>query len=259
MPSPMVGARPLSSGRRTRIGNQLGTDDVAEAIFGPNMGQSAGVHTRAAGTHHIETPQAGAGMTGYAEQGGIGAYLKASKDDLYQHYGMDLGIGGIGNEGTAGPGGQAQMINADGRSGHMYIGKKSSTATTKGGLIIGLESDSPYRMNQTGHMHNAAAIAEEGSSTGGLKADIQGDKYGGRTVNLSGLKNAELVDILTQFTGHINQLRSGNPQQQAQYDALLQKIAGKRMDAQELYDLLDSFMADKTVLESLLTRARAPR
>ena len=33
----------------------------------------AGVHVRAAGTHHMNTPKAGKGMAGYKEKGGIGA------------------------------------------------------------------------------------------------------------------------------------------------------------------------------------------
>ena len=239
-------------------GQQLGTDAVADALFGADMGRAAGVHTRAAGTHHISTPQAGAGLEGYKEKGGIGAAISSMRDSAYQHYGMDMAIGGVGKPGTMGPGGQAQMINADGRSGHMYIGKKSSTDTAKGGLLMGLESDSPYRMNQTGHMHNAAAVAEEGSSTGGLKTDIQGDKYGGRTVNLSGLRNDELVNILNRFSAHVDALRGGDDEQKARYDLLISQVAGRRMGAQELFDLLDSFMGDTALVEDLLTRARMP-
>jgi len=188
------------------------SDDVANAIFGTDLsgelGEDSVVKTREAGTHHIAMPGKDAGKEGYKEHHGAGAFLKAYRDPNYRHFGMDMAIGGIGKEGGAGAGGRGQMINAQGRSGHMYIGKASSSADRKGGLLVGLESDSPYRMNQTGHMHNAAAAAEEASSTGGLKKDIQGAKYGGRTVDLSALKNQEVYDILQHFTSYMENMRS---------------------------------------------------
>ena len=129
-----------------------------------------------------------------------------------------------------------------GPSGLMYIGRKMGTASHKGGLLVGLESDSPYRMNQTGHMHNAAAQAEEGSSTGGLKVDIQGNKYGGRTVDLSGLSNKEMVATLTAFSTHFKGLRDSN---EAAYNALLEQISGKRMDTASMNALLDQMLAGR--------------
>ena len=123
----------------------------------------------------------------------------------------------------------------------MYIGKASSSADKKGGLLVGLESDSPYRMNQTGHMHNAAAVAEEGSSTGGLKQDIQGEKYGGRTVDLSGLKNQEVVGILNKFNEHMEKLRSDESRKD-EYKQFLTKLSGKRMSDKEMEDLMKVIM-----------------
>ena len=230
------------AGEDAKAAGGTGTDAVFDAVFGAQGGAGAGVHVRAAGTHHMKTPKVGKGMAGYKEQGGIGAALSSKTDSSYQHFGMDMGIGGVGNLGTAGEGGQGQMINADGRSGHMYIGRKMGTASHKGGLLVGLESDSPYRMNQTGHMHNAAAQAEEGSSTGGLKVDIQGNKYGGRTVDLSGLSNKEMVATLTAFSTHFRGLRDTN---EAAYNALLEQISGKRMDTASMNALLDQMLAGR--------------
>ena len=228
------------AGEDAKAAGGTGTDAVFDAVFGAQGG--AGVHVRAAGTHHMKTPEVGKGMAGYKEQGGIGAALASKTDSSYQHFGMDMGIGGVGNLGTAGEGGQGQMINADGRSGHMYIGRKMGTASHKGGLLVGLESDSPYRMNQTGHMHNAAAQAEEGSSTGGLKVDIQGNKYGGRTVDLSGLSNKEMVATLAAFSTHFKSLRDTN---EDAYNALLEQISGKRMDTASMNALLDQMLAGR--------------
>ena len=230
------------AGEDTEETGGTGTDAVFDAVFGAQGGAGAGVHVRAAGTHHMKTPGVGKGMAGYKEQGGIGAALSSKTDSSYQHFGMDMGIGGVGNLGTAGEGGQGQMINADGRSGHMYIGRKMGTASHKGGLLVGLESDSPYRMNQTGHMHNAAAQAEEGSSTGGLKVDIQGNKYGGRTVDLSGLSNKEMVATLAAFSTHFKGLRDSN---EAAYNALLEQISGKRMNTASMNALLDQMLAGR--------------
>ena len=243
------------AGKDTEEAGGTGTDAVFDAVFGGQGGAGAGVHVRAAGTHHMNTPKAGKGMAGYKEKGGIGAALGSKADPDYQHFGMDMGIGGVGNLGTAGAGGQGQMINADGRSGHMYIGRRMGTASRKGGLLVGLESDSPYRMNQTGHMHNAAAQAEEGSSTGGLKTDIQGNKYGGRTVDLSGLTNQEMVATLHAFTSHFNRLRD---EDEDAYNDLLERISGKRMDADSMNALLGQMLAGEEN-EALLAKLKHMR
>ena len=243
------------AGKDTEEAGGTGTDAVFDAVFGGQGGAGAGVHVRAAGTHHMNTPKAGKGMAGYREKGGIGAALGSKADPDYQHFGMDMGIGGVGNLGTAGAGGQGQMINADGRSGHMYIGRRMGTASRKGGLLVGLESDSPYRMNQTGHMHNAAAQAEEGSSTGGLKTDIQGNKYGGRTVDLSGLTNQEMVATLHAFTSHFSRLRD---EDEDAYNDLLERISGKRMDADSMNALLGQMLAGEEN-EALLAKLKHMR
>ena len=243
------------AGEDAKAAGGTGTDAVFDAVFGAQGGAGAGVHVRAAGTHHMKTPEVGKGMAGYKEQGGIGAALSSKTDSSYQHFGMDMGIGGVGNLGTAGEGGQGQMINADGRSGHMYIGRRMGTASRKGGLLVGLESDSPYRMNQTGHMHNAAAQAEEGSSTGGLKTDIQGNKYGGRTVDLSGLTNQEMVATLHAFTSHFSRLRD---EDEDAYNDLLERISGKRMDADSMNALLGQMLAGEEN-EALLAKLKHMR
>ena len=243
------------AGEDAKAAGGTGTDAVFDAVFGAQGGAGAGVHVRAAGTHHMKTPEVGKGMAGYKEQGGIGAALSSKTDSSYQHFGMDMGIGGVGNLGTAGEGGQGQMINADGRSGHMYIGRKMGTASHKGGLLVGLESDSPYRMNQTGHMHNAAAQAEEGSSTGGLKVDIQGNKYGGRTVDLSGLSNKEMVATLAAFSTHFKGLRDTN---EDAYNALLEQISGKRMDTNSMNALLAQMLGGEEN-EALLAKLKSMR
>ena len=181
------------AGEDAKAAGGTGTDAVFDAVFGAQGGAGAGVHVRAAGTHHMKTPRWAKGMAGYKEQGGIGAALSSKTDSSYQHFGMDMGIGGVGNLGTAGEGGQGQMINADGRSGHMYIGRKMGTASHKGGLLV---IDIRIVGFPLSHEPDRAHAQRGRPGRRGLQhrrpqVDIQGNKYGGRTVDLSGLSNKE--------------------------------------------------------------------
>ena len=170
-----------------------------------------------------------------------------------------IAIGGAGNKGVTGASGEGEVITNDGRSGHMYMGVRDSNATTRGGMLVGLETDSPYRMNQTGHMHTAAAKSEDNSSTGGMKDDITGDKYGGRTVDFNGATNEDLVTVLNSFTSHINNLRGGSNEQKAQYEALVKKLSGKRMSQEDMSALMTQLVGDGEQTRELrerLARAR---
>ena len=233
--------------------NGADMDSISNAIFGDQMGKAAGVYARAAATHHIDTPTEDGG--GYLEKHGPKAALSAKKDKTYHHYGMDLAIGGIGNGGIAGAGGQGQMINADGRSGHMYIGRKDSTEKQAGGLLLGLGTDSPYRMNQMGHMHNAAATPEAESNTGGLRADLKGNKYNGRTVNLERFENEEVVELLDKFSSHFRNLRDN--EDQTAYNALVEQISGKRISEADMPAFIKSFMGEDISDEKMQKIVRA--
>lgn len=237
-------ANAFAHGGRTSFVFGAGTGDsssdrITEQIFGPN----AGLEERAAATHHLTMPKADAGTKGLSEGGGIRkGFLGSKMDRNFTHSGMNMAIGGIGKKGGAGPGGEGMMINVQGRNGHMYVGQAHSTADRKGGLLMGLESDSPYRMNQTGHMHNAAAKGEEGSSTGGLKTDITGKKYGGRSVDLSGLQNEQVAGLLQEFNTHVRGLRSSNrPEDKAELERLATVLSGKRLSNVELMQELEKF------------------
>ena len=231
-------------GQTTQSGNQTyDTNAIFQSLFGRKT-NAAGVTKRSFATHRLMTPDAGKGMNGYEEQHGFLAALKGKLDLGYHNYGMDMAIGGAGNEGVAGPNGEKQIITADGRSGHMYMGVRDSGKSTRGGMLVGLETDSPYRMNQTGHMHTAAAVGEDNSSTGGMKEDIVGDKYGGRTVDFEGATNEDIVTVLDAFSRHLKTLQEGGGARMREYQTLVESISGPRMSDDAMETLMRQIMGD---------------
>jgi len=234
-------ANAFAHGGRTAFVLSGGEGDESSRRVNESVFRNA-LSKRAAATHYLQLPEARSrDNSGLKEVGGIkGEVTSVLHKKTFHHYGMDMAIGGIGRKGGMGPDG-AMMINAQGRNGHMYVGQSDSSNNRKGGLLMGLESDSPYRMNQTGHMHNAAAMAEEGSSTGGLKTDITGEKYGGRTVDMSGLKNSELSSTVDEFSDYFDNLRNNDA---GAYKALVKQITGKRMSEEELFTLMSQMGAN---------------
>jgi len=147
----------------------------------------------------------------------------------------------MGNKGIRGEGGEGQLIMKDGRSGHLYVGTKGGDKKKKGGMLVGLESDAPYRMNQTGHIHDMFATGEEASSTGSYKTDLVGKKYGGRTVDLSGLDNQTLINVMNAFTQFASErMTSEDVAVRESMTPIIQKLVGKRMDERQLLEFLQS-------------------
>ncbi len=89
--------------------------------------------------------------------------------------GMNVAIGGLGNQGVSG-----KMLLNDGSCGHFYSMYKEGDTRHYGAILMGLESDCPGTMNQLGHIHDIRATAEKASSLGGQRTDEVGKKYGGR-------------------------------------------------------------------------------
>ena len=221
-------------------GREYSTDTIFRSVFGTPDAMGSPIKSRAAATHRLVTPKVGQSMKeGYEEQKGMLAAAMGKIDSGFHNYGMNMAIGGAGNGGVAGEDKVPQMINADGRSGHMYVGSRDSTETTRGGMLVGLESDSPYRMNQTGHMHTARAVSELDSSTGGMKADIVGEKYGGRTVDFNGAKNSDIVAVMGAFDRRLEAMRRDTSDAgRRRYEAMLRKISGERMTDKEMNSLM---------------------
>jgi len=233
-------ANAFAHGGRTAFVLSGGEDGESSSRVNEAVFQNA-LSGRASATHYLAMPDADSRTNkGLKEVGGIKGAVKSAMHRDFHHFGMNMAIGGIGRKGGMGPDGP-MMINAQGRNGHMYVGQSESSNDKKGGLLMGLESDSPYRMNQTGHMHNAAAMAEEGSSTGGLKTDITGEKYGGRTVDMSGLKNSELASTVNDFSAYFTNLRNNDADA---YKQLVTQITGRRMTEDQLFALMSQMGAN---------------
>lgn len=201
-------------------------------VFTTLTGEGTGMIPRAASTHAVVNPKAWGradSVEGFEEQHGMGVGVrglvgaKSTRD-----YGMDMAIGGIGHRGVN-PG---DAILNDGRSGHLYVGYSPGEHDEKGVVLLGLETDAPYRRNQTGHMHDMFATAEENSSTGGYKTDLVGDKYGGRVLDVSRLSTGQVAGLL-QAVDRVYD--TGTPEQIRE---LVEGLGGRRMGAEQLANML---------------------
>lgn len=105
--------------------------------------------------------------------------------------GMNVAIGGLGNQGISG-----KMLLNNGSCGHFYSMYKEGDTENYGAILMGLESDRPGVTNQLGHTHDARATAEKASSLGGQRADEVGMKYGGRQCNLTGLEPERITECM---------------------------------------------------------------
>ena len=130
-----------------------------EGQFNSNLAQD---NRRAASTHSIKVRRNAVGE-------------KKVPFNLRGQRGMNVAIGGLGNQGVSG-----KMLLNDGSCGHFYSMYKEGDTKHYGAILMGLESDSPGTMNQLGHIHDARATAEKASSLGGQRTDEVGKKYGGR-------------------------------------------------------------------------------
>lgn len=137
----------------------------------------AGFETRGGATHTMSRKKKGGGKP------------KEVKffSPLHQS-GMDVAIGGLGNggipKGREGYGTSRRLHN-DGTCGHVFMHMEEGTKDKHAGMLIGFESDAYQMTNQTGHTHDKKATGEFASSFGGQRCDEIGDKYGGRTADLS--------------------------------------------------------------------------
>ena len=244
-----------------RPGETYTTDSIFRRVFGSPDSQNAPIHRRSAATHRLLTPKTGRGMRGYEEQHGKMAAFKSRFDSGFHNYGMDLSVGGAGNGGVQGEGGVAQTITADGRSGHLYVGSRDSSRTTRGGMLVGMETESPYRTNQLGHMHTAMAKSDPISSTGGVKANREGKEFGGRTVDFKGATNEDIAVTLDAFSNHLSQLKAGGDEGKAAYERLVRKLSGERMDSEVMERFMRELLPgeDQDERRKRLARARIGR
>ncbi len=174
-----------------------GDKATMEKMTGADGGLKAGFKTRTAATHKISRKKKGSADSELVEKKSIGHF--------FGQRGMNVAIGGLGNEGVAGRNGEIRKLKNDGSCGHVYMHVDESSRSKHTGLLVGFESDAPGVINMTGHKHGLGN-PEFASSFGGMRTDEIGDKYGGRIVDLSGMKKKTFetaMDMLEQKMSHL--------------------------------------------------------
>jgi len=99
-----------------------------------------------------------------------------------KHYGMDIPLGGLGNEDMAG-----DAILPDGRHGHMYIYYRPPSSEKPGSVLIGAETSRMAHTDVFGMYHDKRGAPAEVSPTGTSKAGRIGAEFGGRVVDYTTL------------------------------------------------------------------------
>ena len=151
--------------------------------------------------------------------------------------GINVAVGGLGKKGIGG----RPLLN-DGSCGHLYRYYRPGDYGEYGVMMLGFESDAYKKKNQLGHTHGFGN-GEYCSSFGGQRVDEIGNKYGGRTVDATGvdLNFADILfNIIDGMFNHINE------------DGQMEKIT-------ELADLLSGQrLEDNTELQVKLIKLLFP-
>ncbi|WP_083621988.1 eCIS core domain-containing protein [Planktothrix paucivesiculata] len=180
----MVKLPPLADNTKDRnefinwlLGNDSQEKDKRGSTLKPNQAKKenteyhkAKVDTRIASTHDINIDNKGT----FKELKGN----NFSKGQSEEHYGMDIPLGGLGQEDLAGG-----VILPDGSHGHMYIFYEPPTLDKPGGLLIGAETSRMAHADIYGQYHDATGTSAEFSSTGTSKEGRIGAEIGGRIVD----------------------------------------------------------------------------
>ena len=214
---------------------EAGTEDLVSSIFS----KKSVLKKRSAATHYITEGKEEPGTL--EEKRGKKAALKGMFSSDWNNYGMPVAVGGSGNLGPD----KKRVILNDNRNGHLYVGVKEAEKYKRGGILIGLEGEAPYRMNQWGHYHTAKATAGKIKPTGGQGFDLHGDKTSGRNLYLRDIKNEDLITIMNAVDKEFDKLYGG--ERKEEYEGILQKITGKKLEQKEL----ETILKDLTGLEKL--------
>lgn len=148
--------------------------------------------------------------------------------------GMNVAIGGLGNNGISG-----RTILNDGSCGHFYSMYKEGDTSHYGAMLMGMESDSYGVKNQLGHTHDIKATGEKASSLGGQRTDEVGAKYGGRRCDLSGLTPEQITGYMEKLEDAMkNWQKTENGLSSGDGAFVMEKLVGTPMSAELLADVL---------------------
>lgn len=81
---------------------------------------------------------------------------------MYQHYGIDVALGGAGNKNHY----SGVVVEPNGEHGHLYI-YHASKGGKHGGLLLGIEQSAPGKSDQYGGSHDMGASPKTLSASGG--------------------------------------------------------------------------------------------
>lgn len=148
--------------------------------------------------------------------------------------GMNVAIGGLGNNGISG-----KTILNDGSCGHFYSMYREGDTSHYGAILMGLESDSYGVTNQLGHTHDIKATGEKASSLGGQRTDEVGAKYGGRRCDLGELTPEQITGYMEKLEDAMKKWQEPEAGLSAGDGAfVMEKLTGTPMSADTLADVL---------------------
>ncbi|MBE5847386.1 MAG: hypothetical protein E7300_06855 [Lachnospiraceae bacterium] len=185
-----------------------------------------GLNTRGAATHTLSKKRKNTPVSKQVEQKSRGTFTG--------QYGMNIAIGGMGNPA---PGVTGRYLKNDGCCGHVYTHIQKGSSSTYAGILVGVESDAPHMRNLTGHKHTAAASPEFVSSFGGMRIDEIGEKYGGRTVDLSGVNATDFKTKMAQLETKMRRLLTSNdPNDRQELERITGLLSGKLITDPQVLD-----------------------
>lgn len=133
---------------------------------------------------------------------GFAKHPLQDKLDTAEHYGIDLALGGVGNQHFA----SKKIIKNDGEHGHLYINFYQGLAQKKhSGLLLGIEQSAPGKPDQYGGMHDLSVSDKTYSASGGdffCKKPSLLEIYQQDYQGLTALPIANYYDSLWNFITH---------------------------------------------------------
>ena len=219
----------------SRVAFTLPGDKTAtDAMCGEEHGLKAGFFKRTAATHKLSKKKKSKTGSELIEK-------KSKLGTFYGQQGMNVAVGGLGNDGVGGSGGTLRKLKNDGSCGHVYMHVDQGGDSAYTGLLVGFESDAPGVMNMTGHRHGMGN-PEFASSFGGMRTDEIGDKYGGRVVDLSGCSTEQFEMSMQLLEKKMNDLYAkvsqGDEAAQAELMNISDLLAGKQLTREQINDIL---------------------
>lgn len=230
----------------SRVGIVLpGTDSYSrtterktiDSYTGEKGGLEAGFFVRGAATHTLFKKSKDKGLikTDFEEKKWV---------SFFNQRGMNVAVGGLGNNGITGPDGTERILKNDGSCGHIYMHLEEADRFNYTSMLVGFESDSYKKTNQLGHTHGFGN-GEFASSFGGQRLDEIGDKYGGRHLDLTKIKAEVFQNVMEKFENSYMQLQKealSNAEAMAKLEEMNKKLCGARMSKDALKNFIRDYM-----------------